>query len=516
MNSFPPRHASALDYLRQHAQRHPDREAAVEGTVRLSYRDLSAQVEESASGLRAANIGPGRVVAYIGPPGIEYLITLLATFAAGATWVGLNPKYRSDELAYVIGHAQPCLVVVASKAEVRTRDELALAVAKCTTAPELVFADSPSLRAALKGINPTSIASHPVQTDILQLGAAVLVYTSGSTGKPKGACLTQANLVENSWWLAKRANLEGGRSLINLPINHVGCIADTTLPGLLSGGTLIFMAAFDAVEAARLIRDEKITGLGQVPTQYQMMEAAGVLNAEFLGTVKHLGWGGAAMPRSLIEYLAGFIPDLCNGYGLTECSGTVTITARGASVEQLAGSVGVAVIDGAVRIVGANGEPVNAGESGEVQICGPHVFPGYLRNEAATRAALTAEGWLRTGDTGCWNGDGTLRLVGRMTEMYKSGGYNIYPREIEDVLESHPGVTMAAVIGVADPLWGEAGYAFVAASPEAVDGASLATFCREHLAAYKVPKKFEVRAELPLLPIGKIDRKKLLSLIDAT
>lgn len=516
MNAFPPRHASALDYLRQYAQQHPDREAAVEGAARLSYRALSAQVDELAAVLRAKGAGAGRVVAYIGPPGIEYLTTLLGTFASGATWVGLNPRYRSDELAYVIGHAQPCLVVVASKAEARSRDELALALTKCATAPELVFADSPSLQAALERVSPASIAKHPVQTDILQLNAAVLVYTSGSTGRPKGACLTQANLVENAWWLAKRANLEGGRSLINLPINHVGCIADTTLPGLLSGGTLIFMAAFDPVAAARLIRDEEITGLGQVPTQYQMMEAAGVLTAEFLGTVKHLGWGGAAMPRSLIEYLAGFIPDLCNGYGLTECSGTVTVTARGASLEQLAGSVGVAVIAGAVRIVDAHGEPVNAGESGEVQIFGPHVFPGYLRNAAATEAALTPQGWLRTGDTGCWNEDGTLRLVGRMTEMYKSGGYNIYPREIEDVLESHPGVTMAAVIGVADPLWGETGHAFVMASPDTVDSAGLAALCRERLAAYKVPKKFEIRAELPLLPIGKIDRKKLSSLIDAT
>lgn len=514
MNAFPPRHASALDYLREYAQRHPRREAAVEGAVRLSYGDLAAQVEALASVLRARNVGAGRVVAYIGPPGIQYLVSLLAVFASGATWVGLNPKYRSEELAYVIGHARPCIVVVAATADQRTRNELALAAAKCATAPELLFADSQPLATALDSSGPVSLDKHPVQTDLVELGAAVLVYTSGSTGKPKGACLTQRNLVENSWWLAKRVNLEGGRSLINLPINHVGCIADTTLPGLLSGGTLIFMAAFDPVEAARLIRDEQVTALGQVPTQYQMMEAAGVLTAEFLGTVKHLGWGGAAMPRSLIEYLAGFIPDLCNGYGLTECSGTVTVTPRGASVDQLAGSVGVAVIAGAVRIVAADGEPVNDGESGEVQIFGPHVFPGYLRNEAATQAALAPEGWLRTGDTGCWNEDGSLRLVGRMTEMYKSGGYNIYPREIEDVLESHPGVTMAAVIGVADPLWGEAGYAFVVASPDAVDGASLAALCRERLAAYKVPKKFEVRAELPLLPIGKIDRKKLLSLID--
>lgn len=513
MNAFLPRHESTLDYLREYAQRYPDREAVVEGHVRLSYGDLFVQVEAFASSLRTSTIGPGHVVAYIGPPGIQYLISLLAAFNSGATWLGLNPKYRSDELAYVIGHALPSIVIVARTADSGTRDELALAVAKCPTVPVQVFADSKDLATAMDRITPALIKKFPVQADLVQADAAVLVYTSGSTGKPKGACLTQSNLVENAWWLAKRADLEGGRFLINLPINHVGCIADTTLPGILSSGTLIFMRSFDPAEAARLIRDERITGLGQVPTQYQLMEAAGVLTPEFLGTVRHLGWGGAAMPQSLIEYLSGFIPDLCNGYGLTESTGTVTVTPRGASVEQLAASVGVPMFDGAVRVVDASGNPVNDGESGEVQISGPHVFPGYLRNDAATSAALTADGWLRTGDTGHWTADGYLRLVGRMTEMYKSGGYNIYPREIEIVLESHPAVAMAAVIGVADPLWGEAGYAFVLAPPDAVNAATLVALCREHLAAYKVPKTIEVRAELPLLPIGKIDRKSLLGLI---
>lgn len=171
------------------------------------------------------------------------------------------------------------------------------------------------------------------------------------------------------------------------------------------------------------------------------------------------------------------------------------------------------MFEGAVRVVDADGKNVPPGDSGEVQIYGRHVFAGYLRNEAANSQSLSADGWLRTGDTGLWTADGSLQLVGRMTEMYKSGGYNIYPREIEAVLESHPGVAMAAVIGVDDPLWGEVGYGFVLASGDDVDSASLVALCRERLAAYKVPKVIEVRAELPLLPIGKIDRKRLASLI---
>ena len=515
MNTTQPRRASMLDYLREHAQLHPAREAAVEGEQRLSYRELAAHVEAAVSRLNDRGVGAGYVVAYIGPPGIQYFISLLSAFRTQATWVGLNPKYRSDELAYVIGHARPCMIIVASTADQRTRSELALAINKSHSDAEVVCADqgAQGLVSAMSRIGPKPWSRHLAQADLVGLQASVLVYTSGSTGKPKGACLTQSNLVENAWWLARRLGFESGRFLINLPVNHAGCISDTTLVGLLNGNTLVFMAAFEPIEAGRLLRDEQITILGQVPTQYQMMHAAGVLGPEFMGSVRHLGWGGSAMPGSLIALLSSFIPDLFNSYGLTESSGTVTITRPGASAEQLAHTTGVPVFEGAVRIVDADGHKVTRGESGEVQIYGHHVFAGYLRNEAANSVAFTTDGWLKTGDTGLWSVDGSLQLIGRMTDMYKSGGYNIYPREIEAVLESHPGVAMAAVIGVHDPLWGEVGYGFVLASAGEVDSASLITLCRERLAAYKVPKVIEIRTELPLLPIGKIDRKQLASLI---
>jgi acyl-CoA synthetase (AMP-forming)/AMP-acid ligase II len=515
MNIAQQRKASMLDYLREHAELHPAREAAVEGGDRLSYKELAVSVDAVASRLTDRGIGPGYVVAYIGPPGIQYFISLLSAFQTNATWVGLNPKYRSDELSYVIGHARPCMIIVASTTDDRTRNELDLAIKKSNSDAAVVFADQGAmgLFAAMSRIDSKPVPPHTAQLDIADLKASVLVYTSGSTGKPKGACLTQSNLVENAWWLARRLGFESGRFLINLPVNHAGCISDTTLVALLNGDALVFMPSFDAAEAARLIRDEQITVLGQVPTQYQLMHAAGVLNPEFLRSVRHLGWGGAAMPSNLITLLSDFIPDLFNSYGLTESSGTITITPVDATTEQLAKTTGLPVFDGAVRVVDIDGQAVQPGASGEVQIYGRHVFAGYLRNEAANSQSLTADGWLRTGDSGRWTVDGSLQLVGRMTEMYKSGGYNIYPREIEVVLESHPGVAMAAVIGVADALWGETGYAFVLASHETVECASLMALCRERLAAYKIPKTIEVRTELPMLPIGKIDRKQLANLI---
>ncbi len=516
MSDLHVRHATILEALYEHARAHPGREAAVEASQRLNYAELAQQVEHIAGLLRDKGLGRGQVLAFMGPPGLQYYVSLLAAFYCGATWVGLNPRYRSDELAYVIGHARPAMVLIASTADARSRSELALALTKSVSPARHVQAQQAGpvgLAQAIEQCEAIRPSEHPAQNDLVEMAAAVLVYTSGSTGRPKGACLTSSNLVENAWWLAQRLGFDAGRFLINLPVNHAGCISDTTLVGLLNGDCLVFMAEFDALAAGQMVRDECITTLGQVPTQYQLMHAAGVLTPDWMRSVRHLGWGGSAMPESLITHLSGFIPDLFNSYGLTESSGTISFTTARADVAQLAHTVGMPVFEGAVRIVDGQGQPVLPGQSGEVQLSGRHVFPGYLRNPEATAQAFTPDHWLRTGDMGLWCADGSLRLVGRLTEMYKSGGYNIFPREVEAVLESHPGVAMAAVIGVADPLWGEIGYAFVVAEADTLSAEELTAHCRARLAAYKVPKMIDLRGSLPLLPIGKVDKKQLRHLV---
>jgi acyl-CoA synthetase (AMP-forming)/AMP-acid ligase II len=215
------------------------------------------------------------------------------------------------------------------------------------------------------------------------------------------------------------------------------------------------------------------------------------------------------MPRGLIEQLSAWVPDLFNSYGLTECSGTITISPPGAGLDALAETIGSPVQADRVRIVDAEGQPVPDGTGGEIQIRGPHVFLGYLNNPQATRETFTPDGWLRTGDLGAHDGDGNIRLLGRTREMFKSGGYNVYPREVESVIESLPGVELCAVVGVPDALWGEVGVAFVQADPQVVTPEQLTRHCSEGLARYKLPKRFVVRRALPLLPIGKVDKQAL-------
>jgi acyl-CoA synthetase (AMP-forming)/AMP-acid ligase II len=259
----------------------------------------------------------------------------------------------------------------------------------------------------------------------------------------------------------------------------------------------------------KLVRDQHIEWLPQVPAQFQLMLSKGGLRAADLRSVRCLTWGGAPMPRKLIEQLQDWVPDLFNSYGLTECSGTITLSRPGESLDVMADTVGAPVDRGLVRIVDDKGQSVAEGECGEIQIRGRHLFHGYLGNEVATRATFAPGGWLKTGDLANFIEDGNIRLVGRTQEMFKSGGYNVYPREIEVVIESLQGVELSAVICVPDALWEEVGVAFVQADPDLVSVQMLTNHCRQLLAPYKVPKKFFVVDSLPLLPIGKVNKPLL-------
>ncbi len=208
------------------------------------------------------------------------------------------------------------------------------------------------------------------------------------------------------------------------------------------------------------------------------------------------------MPRGWIEDRIDGPAELSTCYGQTECTGACTFTSPGASVDVLADTVGAPAEDGLVRVGAPRGEP------GEVLVRGLLLMAGYLGRPDATAETLTPDGWLRTGDLGVLDENGALRLVGRLKEMFKSGGYNVYPREVETVIEAHPAVAGAAVIGLSDPRWGEVGWAFVLAR-EPVESDALEAFSRERLANYKVPKRFVVARNLPLLPIGKIDKRAL-------
>jgi len=219
---------------------------------------------------------------------------------------------------------------------------------------------------------------------------------------------------------------------------------------------------------------------------------------------------GSPMPRDMIVELKTLGGEVITGWGLTEATASVTYTARGDDIDVLADTVGRSAPTFEIRIADPEGRLVAAGDAGEVLVRGPCVMAGYFGRPEATAAAIDAEGWLHSGDLGRIDGDGRLRLVGRIKEMFKSGGYNVYPREVEAVLESHPAVALAVVVSVPDPLYHEAGHAFLIREPDrSLAEAEIGEYCRARLANYKVPKRFTVRDALPMLSVGKIDRVAL-------
>jgi acyl-CoA synthetase (AMP-forming)/AMP-acid ligase II len=440
-------------------------------------------------------------VAHLGCPGPGFLITQFAAHEAGAAWMGLNPRYTASELARLIEDAEPGVIFVEQDARDNVVADVLTAAGGITPRPIVHECAHWSELFDFRGDIPA--AALALEADI-----ALLVYTSGTTGVPKGACLSHRAVMAAAELYAGRYHHPDLRSLLNLPINHVGALIDLTAAAIAMGGTLVAMRDFRPEAIPHMLREERITILGQVPTMHLMIEAqGGSYSPERYPDLRHIVWSGAAMPRSFIERHHGRGIALSTCYGQTECTGSVTFTAPDATIEALAGSVGQPAAPGLVRIVAEDGTPAPPGEPGEVQISGDCLMSGYFRRPEQTAETFTA-GWLRTGDLGMIDETGALRLVGRLKEMFKSGGYNVYPREIETVLEEHPAVSAAAVIAMPDPVWQEIGWAFLIADSEAREE-DIAAFARARLANFKVPKRFILRPELPLLPIGKIDKRAL-------
>lgn len=475
------------------------REAAVLGGVRWSYARLDREVGALAGAMLAAGVIKGERVATLAPPGLDFLMAYLAATRIGAIWVGLNPRYRFEELAHVLRDAEPCLLLA------RAHPELAEVRALCA---QTVVLDDPSDLAAFLA-SGDALPAGALDAAIAHVTAddpAVLVYTSGSTGAPKGAILSHGGIVrfargQNDIW-----PLSTLRVLNYFPINHVGCLNDILAPALVAGGCCVFMEQFDPRESLRLMQDEAITFWGSVPSVFQMQLALPDFADFDLSAVQLIVWEGAAMAPDLIAQLGQICRWRATNYGMTETTSAITVLAPTDDESLLGETVGSAFPGVALRLMGADGAPATPGEAGEVQTRSPLNCLGYWNNPEATADAFTPDGWFRTGDLAVQRPDGRYRIVGRLKEMFKSGGYNVYPREIETVIEAHPDVSAAAVVGISDATWDEVGVAYVegAVAPEA-----MAAWCRGRLANYKIPKHIHCEAALPLLPIGKIDKPAL-------
>jgi acyl-CoA synthetase (AMP-forming)/AMP-acid ligase II len=501
------------DLLQSHAQNIPDAEAAVDGDTRLTYRQLSDQVDIIARALIASGIRPGDRFATMVPPSLEFWLTYLAATSVGAIWMGLNPRYQLPEYQYLLDDAEPALVFCRTEYEGRRYCDDLQSVGP--NVGQFVSFGAPSGRAITfeafleRGHDVSVVELDTRRAAVDPEDIAVIVYTSGTTGKPKGAMLSHRAIMAaalcNLCWMD-----DGLQSTLNVaPINHVGALNNVCMNVFAYGGKIVFYHRVDFEVVAQIAKNEGLTYLVGSPTSFAMFAGMPDKGLGRLGNYRLIVFGGGATAEALLQPVFETGVVMHNVYGQTETCGIVTATDAGASPKIMAETFGRALPGAHIRIADTDGVEIPVGETGEIQVKGPYCMSGYFGRPEATAEAFTADGYLRTGDLGVEHPDGNISFVGRLKEMYKSGGYNIYPVEIELALAEHPSVGMAAVLSVPHPVFQEVGHAFIATDDPSLDADTLREFLKPLLANYKIPKSFSFEQELPYLPNMKVDKQAL-------
>jgi len=509
--------------IEDHAKKRPDREAVVCGTTRLTYGQLNAMAAQVANGLVAQGIKPGDKVALSCPNLPFFPLIYYSILKTGATVVPLNVLLKGGEIAYHLQDSDAkvyfCFEGTPEHPMARMGHEGFQATDGCEqmyiitvdpAAPSPIDG-VPTLAALMHGQPPTfnTVVCDPDDT-------AVILYTSGTTGRAKGAELTHANMLVNA--IASRdltlPILGSGpsRSLTALPLFHSFAQTCQMNSMLYHGGTIVVVPRFDPGVVLDLFVKEQITHFAGVPTMYWALlnyaQQQQLDTAPIAATLKVCSSGGASLP---VEVLHGFertfSVKILEGYGLSETSPVATF--NHCDLPRKIGSIGVPIFGTEVRIVDAEDNDVPVNEPGEVLIRGHNVMKGYYKRPEATAEALRG-GWFHSGDVARMDEDGYLFIMDRIKDMILRGGFNVYPREIEEVMMTHPAVSMAAVVGVPNERLGEDVKAFIIRKPGVeIDEAELIGWCKEHMAAYKYPRSIEFRDSLPMNATGKILKREL-------
>ncbi len=501
---------SIVDIAAKRAALTPDKIALEEvvGGARLSYRELDARACRFAGALRDRAIAEGERIAILTHNAASFFEILFACGKARVVLVPLNWRQTVAELTPLIDDCTPRLLLHDAATA-----ELAAALAQARPGLTLMRVHAENESAApgsYQAARDTAAERHDWDPVWPADGLWYMLYTSGTTGRPKAVMQTFGMAHANFVNLASAIDLTANDVTPNyLPLFHTAGINLHTLPTLIVGGSVKVLPGFDADRFFDLIEEGVLTALLAVPAVYQALSVHARFAAADLTKVRSWASGGAPLAHALIDLYAGRGVTVCQGYGMTE-TGPTTFLMRPEEAVRKRGAVGRPLLLTESRIVDANGRELPPGEAGELLIRGANVTPGYWNRPDATADAFDREGWLHTGDVARCDEDGFVFIVDRIKDMYISGGENVYPAEVENVLAGHPDILEAAIVGIDDARWGEVGRAFLIPRPgRAVDEAAVRLYCRERLAAYKVPKSFVVVDDLPRTPAGKV-RKHVL------
>ncbi len=493
------------DWIAHHRRRTPDKTAVVDLASERSYTyaEFDRRISRLAGHLRdALKVARGDRVAVLALNTTDTLEVQFACGRLGAVFLPLNTRLTVPELHFIVGDAAPKLMI--HDADLA---ETALSVSKlCKVGETLLLGAGGSYEAAIAGARPIE-ALEPVTLDDI----STIMYTSGTTGQPKGAIITHGMTFWNCVNLGGPAYISPSSVLLTvLPLFHTGGLNCYTNPVLHSGGTVLIMRAFDPGVALELISDPSrgINVFFGVPAIYQFMAQHPAFEKSDFSRLIVGGVGGAPMPVPLLNVWEARGVALQQGYGMTETSPAVLVLDREDAARK-AGSAGKPVLHTEVRIVRPDGTDADVGELGELWVKGPNITPGYWNRPDANQSSFT-DGWLHTGDATRVDEEGFYYIVDRWKDMYISGGENVYPAEVENVLHQLAAIAEAAVIGIPDAQWGEVGMAIVAIKPgHSLSETEIHAHCAGNLARFKCPRLIRFVDALPRNATGKIHKPTL-------
>ena len=479
------------------AERHGDRPALRMDDASLTYAEFRTAASQVATGLQARGVQPGDRVGMVLPNVLSFPVVFYGALLAGAVVVPMNPLLKAREVEYFLQDSGARLVVAMEPS-----------AAAASEAAATVGIEAVTVGAALPETLMDTGAEPATPVERADDDTAVILYTSGTTGRPKGAELTHAGLGSNAR-TTQETLLEGSPDDVImgcLPLFHVFGLTCSLNAGVLAGSCLTLIPRFDGAKALSVIGRDRVTVFEGVPTMFSAMLHAPDRDAADVSTLRLCVSGGSAMPVEVMrsfEETFGCI--VLEGYGLSETSPVSCFNHPHA--ERKPGSIGTPIRGVEQRLVDDEGKDVAAGEVGEIAIRGENVMKGYWQRPEDTAKAIP-DGWFRTGDLARTDEDGYYFIVDRKKEMIIRGGYNVYPREIEEALYEHPAVAEVACVGIAHPELGEEVGAAVALKPGATaEVGELRDFAKARVAAYKYPRHVWLVDVLPKGPTGKILRR---------
>lgn len=494
------------------AFKNPERPSIVLDSCTITYWKLACRTNQLARAMLALGLTRPSNVAILSPNGFFFVESYFAAVRAGFVAGLINTRLSNQEIIYILND---------SRAEALFYDAVyhktILEIGEHLDTVKFFVSSSSEGRdfaidyeKLIAGNSDKSFLAQVHDSDPCQL-----VYTSGTTGRPKGAILTHGNVIWNFFnTIFLREDPPGARILIIGPLFHVAPLNNQLTIHIGLGGTIVFIPKFEPELVFRVIERERISVMVAAPSVYNFIVNHPKISKYDLTSIRHLTSGADKLVTEtrnrILECFKG-VRGVYNAYGCTEATATITVLKASESAEKDE-SVGRAAPFLQARILGPEGKALEAGETGEICCCGPNVMQGYFNKPEATSEAIR-DGWLHTGDLARMDDEGYFYIVDRKKDMLVSGGENIYPREVEEVLYTHPEILDAAVVGVPDETWGECVKAFVVRKPgSSLDPQGVIDYCRSRLASYKKPKFVQFINNIPRSPSGKALKNRLRSM----